>query len=245
MSGVIPITGGIPATKPPFDIFMYSDSATDRSTLAIRAAGVRMTPLPPTAPIGRSLSTILIAEAKYPPTMLGSCLHQVTLCGSVFINDNEVGGTFGEDALFLVGCITNNPAEVLDLEHAFHHELSSILLRRYSIDTRAWQACNPPGFEYLGTGVDAIRAGKSSLKMSDAETESGFVNQYAKAALEEDINETAANMFCGGEQFWKAVDSSARLMAKTELLADFYGKIDRSFTIGYFRGLADNESAVR
>lgn len=151
------------------------------------------------------------------------------------------GGTNSRNAVHVVSKAKYSSAQI---EKNFHAEFSSILLRNFPsrLDQDAWQKINPPDFSYRGSGVQAIRNRQASLSLSDALHQEGFVNEYAKASLEEDFNSQAGRLFTGDAGLWSAIAKYPKVQAKADLAVAFYGKLDASFTKEFFLSLRQPET---
>ena len=180
------------------------------------------------------------AIAKYPEDVLFVNLRRVYVMKSLTFFGVPYGGTNTRDVVYLTYDNSNPNRTAEYVEGVFHHEFSSVLLRKFvkHFDKRGWADINPPGFAYGRGGVDAIRHGEASLDYDYDLLELGFLNKYSQSAMEEDINVFAQHLFSGGEQFWYIVDTFERIREKVILIINFYYQIDPQFTEEYFRALA-------
>jgi len=180
------------------------------------------------------------AIAKYPEDVLFVYLRKVYVLKSLGFYGVPYGGTNTKDVIYLTYDDTNLERTAEYVEGVFHHEFSSVLLRRFSkyIDKKAWESINPVTFSYGKGGVEAIKRGEASMDYDYTLVEDGFVNKYSQSAFEEDINVFSQNLFSGGEQFWFIVDTFYKIRDKARLTIDFYHQIDPQFTEEYFRALA-------
>ena len=176
------------------------------------------------------------ALAKYPPAMLSAELKEVFAVGRLEYYGVVTGGTNSRDAVYVV---IHPRFPTVGIERVFHAEFSSILRRNHPkfLDEEAWQKINPPGFHYLGNGVQAIREGKAGQGASDALHRDGFIVQYAQSSLENDFNGIADRLFTGDTAFWNACEQHPKLMAKADLAIAFYTKLHPSFTKAWFLAL--------
>ena len=90
-----------------------------------------------------------------------------------------------------------------------------------------------------------MRAGQASDRPRAALYEAGFLTQYAQASMEEDFNSIASRLIMGDETLYAAVARHPKLRAKAELVIEFYGRLDPSFTRDRFHALRaadENES---
>ncbi|MFH1160295.1 MAG: hypothetical protein V1733_05035 [bacterium] len=180
------------------------------------------------------------AIAKYPEEVLFVYLRKVYVLQSMTFFGVPYGGTNARDVIYLA-YDDINPKRTADyVEGVFHHEFSSVLLRKFhkQFDKEGWLEVNPLEFRYGEGGVQAIKNGEASMEYDYNLHQVGFLNKYSQSAFEEDINVFAQNIFSGGEQFWYIVDSFATIRKKTELIIRFYHRIDPIFTEEYFRALA-------
>lgn len=181
------------------------------------------------------------ALAKYPAAVLGANLKKIHVVGRLEYSGVPTGGTNSRNAVYVVSQAKYSSVQI---EKNFHAEFSSILLRNFPkhLDEAAWRKINPADFSYRGSGVQAIRSKQASLNPSDALHEEGFVNEYAKASLEEDFNSQAGRLFVGDAGLWSAIAKYPRVRAKADLVIAFYGKLDVSFTKEFFLSLRQPET---
>lgn len=170
--------------------------------------------------------------AKYPGAVLRRHLRNVYVLGRMEYSGITAAGSNSGAAVYVVG----HKYSAAQIEDLFHAEFSSILLRNVPgyLDHAAWQRINPPGFAYLGSGVQAVREKKASLRTSNSAQEEGFMHDYAKASLEEDFNTFASRLMMGDPVLWSAMEKYPRLKAKADLTMAFYQKLDASFTREFF-----------
>ena len=181
------------------------------------------------------------ALAKYPAAVLGRNLKKLYMVGRLEYSGVAAGGSNSKSDVYVAGKGKFSPE---DIEKNVHAEFSSILLRNFPnhLDQAAWQKINPADFSYRGTGVQAIRNKQASLSLSDALHEEGFLNEYAKASIEEDFNSYAARLFMGHAALWRAIEKYPKVKAKADLTIAFYGQMDASFTKEFFLSLRQTET---
>ena len=177
----------------------------------------------------------IVAKAltSYPVSVVSANLKHVYVLGRLAYFNNYTGGSNSKCDVYVV---RNERISDALFENNFHAEFSSILLRNFPqhLDATAWQAINPNGFKYRGTGSQAVTNGQASVRLSDSLHEEGFLNEYGKASIEEDFNSYAARLFTGDPKLWRAVEKFPKVQAKTDLAISFYGKLDASFTKDFF-----------
>ncbi len=173
---------------------------------------------------------------KYPAGMLKKNLQRVHVLARLEYRGVATGGTRSANVVYLV---RNEKISSALLANNLHAEFSSILVRnhRAALEEGLWHECNPPGFEYRGSGVQAVKAGQASTKLSDDLHVEGFLNEYAKASLEEDFNSFAGRLFTGDPGLWRAVERFPAIAEKTELAIAFYTSLHPTLDRAFFEGL--------
>lgn len=188
------------------------------------------------------------ALAKYPAELLKMTLMKLYCLGRLEYSGVVTGGTRSRSVIYVVCKPTYATA---DVERIIHAEYSSVLFQKFPqhFDAQAWRQINPPEFDYLGSGVQAVKSGKASRRTDPAMREEGFIQEYAKASIEEDFNSHAAALFTGDARYWVAVEQHPKLKAKSDLVVAFYGKVHASLSAAHFQKLrADwlsQQSAVK
>lgn len=186
----------------------------------------------------RTKRVMAAALSKYPEELLQVSLRAVYFLKTMSMYNVGFGGTNSTDAVYL----TNNGAETgytdFYLEQTLHHEYSSILFRNYPslLDTIAWKEANIAGFDYNDpeAGVGAIRKNQTSQDIDTALCRVGFLTQYAYSDMENDINTIAQNLFKPSPGFWNVVNEYPRIREKVRILMNFYNRLSRKFTPGFF-----------
>lgn len=176
------------------------------------------------------------ALAKYPPALLHATLRKLHGLGQLEYSGVQTGGTRSESAIYIVCKPHYRDAAV---ERIIHAEYSSLLFMKSArkFDAKAWLAQNAEGTRYLGSGVAAVKAGKTSAQMKPELNEQGFLSEYAQASMEEDFNSHVVRLFMGEQTYWQALERYPRLRAKAELVVAFYTKLDARFSRASFARL--------
>lgn len=188
----------------------------------------------------RSVAAIKKALPKYPNDFLSRNLKTVYIAKSIAFYGLEYGGTNSLDAIYLANSGARNGFTDTYLEEAFHHELSSILLRNYAkiFPTSEWVAALPSGFKYRGDGTQSLREGTANTTHSAKYHEKGFICEYSTSSEEEDLNMFAQALFTGDRVFWTAYDKYPALAKKADLVILFYNRMNSTFTKQKFRDFA-------
>lgn len=179
------------------------------------------------------------ALKKYPSQVLQADLKAVYVLAELRYSGVITSGTNSRTSVYLkIGEVKQGFTD-LHNEGVFHAEFSSILLRNHArfFDKEAWQAVNPPGFKYLGNGVDAVKQKKAGLALRDELHEAGFLVEYAQSTMENDLNGMAKMLFNGEAALWQIADKHLRIQRKLKLTLAFYQKIDPAFSEAFFRSL--------
>ena len=176
---------------------------------------------------------------KYPENVLRKNLKRIYVLKTMFFFGLEYGGTYYKRNAYVTNNGIANGYSGPYIEGTFHHEFSSILLKRHKKDfeKKAWLAANPLDFSYGKGGVAALSTEKTSLRLDSALFADGFLNEYSLASVEEDFNCYAEFIFLGNAGFWDAWEGNDAIRRKTEILISFYQCIDPIFILEYFRSL--------
>lgn len=179
------------------------------------------------------------ALAKYPPQVLQEDLKTVFVLAELRYSGVITSGTNSRTSLYLKIGDEKKGFTDAHIEGVFHAEFSSILLRKHArhFDPAAWQAVNPPGFAYLGNGVDAVKQKKAGLTLREEMHQAGFLVEYAQSTLENDLNGIAKMLFNGESALWEIAARFPKIRRKLDLTLAFYQKIDPAFTETFFRKL--------
>ena len=144
-----------------------------------------------------AIRVISEAMSLYPTPLLSTHLVAVHVLGALEIGGVPYGGTWYPTRAYLVHGAPEDGFTDERLEHAFHHELSSVLLNDYRslFPEEEWHGATDSSFTYLGSGVNAVRENKVSSAWDFALLEQGILHEYAGSCLENDFNEIAAELF--------------------------------------------------
>lgn len=173
------------------------------------------------------------AFEKYPVPVIQEYLSAIYFAKELDCNGFRYGGTY--DPFRKIVYLVNNGKKPDDIAVAtFHHEFSSILLKRSGFYLNPWLEQNPSNFKYFqekkGNSKD-IYAGK--FEGTPADYKKGFLNAYSQASFEEDFNEYATMILTYPIKFKKIMNQYPRVRDKFLIWLDFYHKIDPIFTEEY------------
>jgi hypothetical protein len=188
----------------------------------------------------RTQSILDKALKKYPITFLQNNLKKIYVMKAVKFFGQVYGGTNSNDVVY----ISNNGESMgytnAFVEQTFHHEFSSILLRKYytSFDETSFKAANAEGFQYGSGGIDALINGESSQHFEAALNENGILCQYGGASVEEDFNTFTENLFLASPGFRELLTKYPRLDRKARIIVRFYKTLEPTFTWKYFEKIS-------
>ena len=185
------------------------------------------------------ISIINIALNKYPEKVTRKNLKKVYILRTMMFFGLDFGGTYHKKKVYLTSNGIENGYTDQYIKGTFHHEFSSVLLKRHRkyFDEDAWHAINPPTFKYGDGGKAALQTAKANTKLNNSLYQSGFLNEYSLASMEEDFNCYAEFMFLSDDGFWQAWEQSETIRRKTNIMIKFYHKLNPVFTLEYFKKL--------
>ncbi len=204
-----------------------------------------------------ALGILETAVAKYPAALRQRHLGGVAVVGDLSFYDVSYGGTYMGNTRRIV-LVYRETFTSSGFEQRFHHEFSSILLKRNKdrFDSERWVAANDPAFTYRAGGIieeqegdrsEATRvlaaeqrktggSGSSLLRLDPELMKLGFLTPYNQVSIEQDLNETAAHLFTNPE-IWDFCRRYPRIDQKVHVLVDFYQRLDPKMDRLFFRRL--------
>jgi len=159
---------------------------------------------------------------KYPIKFINDNLDNLIVVrkDSLYLDDMKIGGLVDEKyprQIILADDLLSHQ------DTGFHHEFSSILLRK-NLDKfpwKKWKDLLPPGFKY------EYRKDKSVEFMWDFYlNEQGFVCEYGKTDIEEDINTIAHSLLSRTEQMNTLRKLFPRIEKKVKIIIEFYNQLE-------------------
>ncbi|GAB4292518.1 MAG: hypothetical protein Kow0068_17760 [Marinilabiliales bacterium] len=193
--------------------------------------------------IARTKAVLDIAMKKYPAHVLSENLEKIYLLSELEFYGVKYAGTYSDKTLYIANSGLDEGYTNRFIEQSFHHEFSSILYWKYLhyFNKELWTSLNPDAdtiyFDDLG-GAGAMITGTDNDEFDPKYHEIGFLYQYATSSFENDVNSFAENLFKAKPGFWDAVDKYDKIRQKTEIIIEFYNKLDTVFTEKYFRKIS-------
>ena len=190
--------------------------------------------------IKRSRKILNSAIKKYRGRVLADNLDTVYVLHRLKYYGISVSGTNSWPNVYIANRGSREGFTDQWVETTFHEEFSSILLRNFPgyLAREAWEKANGESFRYGESGVQAVKDGTAGQRFDAPYHAEGFLYEYAKSTLENDLNSIAGQLFIGDPLFWQVVDKYPRMAEKTELVISFYNKIHPGFDKRSFRSLA-------
>lgn len=176
---------------------------------------------------------------KYPIEVIKKNLNAIYFAGIIDADGLWYGGTYDpfRRIVYLVDSGTKSDDQAMD---TFHHEFSSLLLKRHSFFVNPWSDHNSKDFKYFREKNDnweTLEKALDSTEDGNAEVyEQGFVTVYGQTNFENDFNEYSALIFTYPQKFKKIMDQYPRVRSKFLLWLEFYQKLDPIFTEAHFFG---------
>ncbi len=171
---------------------------------------------------------------KYPDSLIKKYLSSIYFAKALERNGLPYGGTY--DPFRRIVYLVNNGNKPDDLAiGTFHHEFSSILLKRNTFYLNPWLEQNPKDFKYLRettSNIKEIHAG--AFEGTKVDYEKGFLNAYSQSSFENDFNEYARMIFTYPQKFKRIMNLYPRVRGKFLVWQGFYQRIDPIFTEEYF-----------
>ena len=186
------------------------------------------------------------ALRKYPIKVINDNLKAIYFAKKIKEEGFRYGGSHDPFRHFIYLANNGRQNDVSSVA-TFHHEFSSLLLRRHSFLLNPWLDQNPKQFEYLcddktftfentGEKNNRLRIG------TDRDYEKGFMNIYAKTSFENDFNEYAAMIFTYPQKFKKIMNQHPRVRGKFLIFQDFYQKSESATRELYEKGIWPDRS---
>jgi hypothetical protein len=173
---------------------------------------------------------------KIPKNVIKENINKIYLLNKLVIDEINVGGTYdpsGRKIFIKIKSKSGNNLRGQITKSTFHHELSSILLKRYSFDESNWRNAFDNGFTYENDKdpfYHLIYLQGEAEKISQSELyKRGLLRQYAETGVENDFNIYASNIFTEPRKMKKLIDEYPVIKRKYEVFRKFYLGIDSGF----------------
>jgi hypothetical protein len=182
---------------------------------------------------------------KYPNDVLKKYLDNIFIGGQI-LNTNEqyFSGFYhpGTQNIYLFPLVFDMPnfEDATTIRSTIHHEISSILLRKYRFDMIGFMAYNGFEIEYWNDEDYLLENPPPSYYASDALLTEGLLTHYAQTSPENDYNGYVEVAFAYPEIMSKYCSRYDRIKLKYEFIKKFYLKISPDFQPVFDQVRCDN-----
>ncbi|MFI4917269.1 MAG: hypothetical protein ACIAS6_12285 [Phycisphaerales bacterium JB060] len=181
------------------------------------------------------------AAASIPPEYFGRNPTRVYLFASIHAYGIAAGGSVWskESTVYVAFPHDEGRLGKLKLQRWFYSELGTVIYRRrqHLLPTEAWSSANPPGFEYAGDSVAAVKAGRASTAWSARDLREGFLGEYSKSELSKDVSHFISELLVNAPVFHDVRQRFPRIGAKAELAEAFLHRVHPGFTEAWFESI--------
>ncbi|MGN8024312.1 hypothetical protein ACTJJ7_26740 [Phyllobacterium sp. 22229] len=173
--------------------------------------------------VAASLKGIARAFNAYPEGCLGRIIKAIFIAGKITIDGAEVGGTYGQDWIF-VAAPRNTSAETRELaaELGVHHETSSFIWWRNSALQAAFIAQEPADWTFQTSAMNQVASGHAV----DPPVETGFLSAYGATTSENDFNTYAEIIFSNPSRMRDLAARVPLIAKKLNLVLNAYTQVD-------------------
>lgn len=171
---------------------------------------------------------------KYPADILNTDLDNIFIGGQILgTNEQYFSGFYQPSSqniyLFPLVFDMSSFEDGTTIRSTIHHEISSILLRKYRFDMIGFMAHNGSEIEYWHDEDYLLENPPPSYYASDALLSEGLLTHYAQTSPENDYNGYVEVAFAYPEIMSRFCSSYERIKLKYEFIKKFYLKISPDF----------------
>jgi|GEM_PF-4597943 len=173
----------------------------------------------------KAIKIIRKALDEYPKKFIKKHLNSIAICSYLSFYGIEYGGT----AVYMEKKIIISIKDYSSISWksgTIHHELNHLLVYNNIFPKKEWASLNKNNFVYGDGGVNAIKNGKDSLENTEASFIEGFICEYGKSALIEDIATLASYIIMNRKEFMNKAYKYGIIQKKFYLLKKFYEELD-------------------
>ncbi len=165
--------------------------------------------------------------AAHPPSVIKENLEHIYLLGKLSFRERDYGGTHSGKSMYIVWDQNHKNSVEFILER-FHSEFSSILRDHHAFPNRRWNAINPTGFSYSGTGFEMLGRG-SIYDSTEPDQDNGFLVKYSMSSQENDFNIMSAWLFTRPNDLDVLGRQHERIQRKKMLAEEFYRSLSDQY----------------
>ena len=169
-------------------------------------------------------------SSKYPKKFLKSHLKGVYLFDELSFYNANFGATYYDDKIY----VRYNPEDYTDRTSLtvkqLHHELSSVLMKKYSFPRREWINSNNGQYVSKNRGIDVLKALQTEGRDEGHYFFSrGFLTSYGSSDFENDVNIYAEYLFVLPNRLNTIGKSYPSVAKKSNILKGYYCNINNKF----------------
>jgi hypothetical protein len=178
---------------------------------------------------------LLKAElVKYPSDILVNDVDTIFVAGQILSDEERNTSGFFYSTLqniYLFPLVFDRPGfkDDTSIHGTIHHEISSILLRKYRFDMIGFMAFNGSELEYWHDEDKILEVQVPSYYATDFLLNEGILTHYAQTSPENDYNGYVEVAFAYPEIMSRFCSSYERIKLKYEFIKKFYLKISPDF----------------
>jgi hypothetical protein len=182
---------------------------------------------------------------KYPDNILRTDVDNIFVAGQILSDEDKYTAGFyypGTQNIYLFPFVFDMPSfeDGTTIHSTIHHEISSILLRKYRFDMIGFMAYNGFEIEYWNDEDYLLENPPPSYYASDALLTEGLLTHYAQTSPENDYNGYVEVAFAYPEIMSKYCSRYDRIKLKYEFIKKFYLKISADFQPVFDQVRCDN-----
>lgn len=185
----------------------------------------------------RYLNTLNVIDSLlglYPKDILLSDLDTVKVGGQILTEREQFTSGFyqpNSQDIYLFPLVADalNIDSDSDVRHTFHHEFSSILMRKYRFDMIGFMAYNGTDFEYWFDQAKILDSSHNGYYADSRLLEQGWLTYYSQTSPENDFNTYAEIALSEPARMSEYCSSYNRIEHKYEHVKSFYLRISPDF----------------
>jgi len=171
---------------------------------------------------------------KYPDNVLRTDVDNIFVAGQILSDEDKYTAGFyypGTQNIYLFPFVFDMPSfeDGTTIRSTIHHEISSILLRKYRFDMIGFMAYNGFEIEYWNDEDYLLKNSPPSYYASDALLTEGLLTHYAQTSPENDYNGYVEMAFAYPEIMSRFCSRYDRIKLKYEFIKKFYLNISPDF----------------
>jgi hypothetical protein len=167
------------------------------------------------------LQAVVTAFQAYPPALVTALVRQVALGDMIDAWNIRIGG-FHAPGLIALNCQDADENKAFDVD-SFHDEMAALFLMNAPLNHAAWQAFNPPGFQY--GDVESYRAelrDPHGRDGDDALHRNGFVSALGLTGIENDFQTYSERIFGHPQEFAALLRAQPAMRGKARMVMALY-----------------------